>query len=181
MVHKVGAYLGGVRTVECLRQRSVIDDVTGCWHWRLATEGNVPKVSLILPDGSRTSMRGRRAALFLAGAKLRPAVFAIPRCKSADCVNPDHVWPGTRAQHGKWLSSDGRLRNQPSRAAANQRAKRARKNLKLSIEKAREIRASTETQSELARRFGVSQAVIWSVVHGRLWREPGVSIFNGPT
>jgi hypothetical protein len=76
-------------------------------------------------------------------------------CRNRACCNPAHLEAVTRAVNT-----------------------RRGKNTKLTLEKAREIRAlraEGATYPELVERFAVSDSAIWSVLSGRSWRE-GVAI-----
>jgi hypothetical protein len=164
MPHATGTYLGGIRTLEDLRQRCVIDAETGCWHWRLSFSQGSPRVHLQHPAaaGGRlgVAMRGRRAALLLAtGSDLPPGHFAFARacCKADDCVNPAHSRSGNRQQHGEWLRKTGKVKNLLTKSLA-----------------------SDEPNQALADRLGVSKFVIYQVRNGRthVGALPGASVFS---
>ena len=123
MSHEEGAYLGGVRDIESLRQRCVIDDITGCWHWSLSIDKGAPMMHVRLRDGTRKKMRGRRGAAYLSGRDLKPGqvAYACNGCETLDCCNPNHAKVGNRSQHGKWLAGSGLARNLPSKAAASRK------------------------------------------------------------
>ena len=106
MSHPHGTYLGGIRNLDDLRLRCVVDEDTGCWHWRLSKCDGVPKVHVTHPALPRPGhiMRGRRAALLLARGRDLPAghvAYARLTCQSADCVNPSHCQSGDRHAHGR--------------------------------------------------------------------------------
>lgn len=186
MPHATGTYLGGIRTLEDLRQRCVIDADTGCWHWRLSFSQGSPRVHLQHPAaaGGRlgVAMRGRRAALLLAtGSDLLPGHFAFARacCKADDCVNPAHSRSGNRQQHGEWLRKTGKVKNLLTKSLASRRMwdQRGRK---VTPAMRDEILASDEPNQALADRLGVSKFVIYQVRNGRthVGALPGASVFN---
>lgn len=182
MSHPEGAYLGGIRTVECLRARCVVDEDTGCWHWRMAMVQGAPKVHFLAPDtGMKTHARGRRAALYLMRGKDLPAgmhAFARLQCKSDDCVNPAHTRMGTREQHGAWLRATGKHKGLPSKMAAA-RKRWAGKRV-LTPEMVAEIRSSDLSTYKLAAKIGVAQYTIWSCRVGRSHKTEirGASVFS---
>lgn len=179
MSHPHGAYLGGIRTIEDLRQRCRVDDLSGCWHWSLCITQGMPKVHFVL-NGKRGCSRGRKAALLLSGKEVKPGhvVFAIRKCTSDDCVNPEHSRSDNRKNHGSYLRASGKAKTPAKSAAARENILHHR--AKITMEKAREIRASTETQAALAKQYGIAQSAIWSIKHNRAWKEslPGASVFN---
>lgn len=180
MSHPEGVYLGGIRTVECLRKRSRVDECTGCWHWGMACVQGSPKVHYVAPDtGLRIAQRGRRAALHLQrGADLPAKRYAIAKCDSDDCVNPEHSRVGTRTELGQWLRRSGRVKNLPSKSAASRKGWDGRR--KLTPADVVLIRTSTETDQQLAARLGVSAFCVWSARIGKSHRHvmAGASVFN---
>lgn len=168
-----GTYLGGVRSVECLRQRSFVDPESGCWHWRLAIWDKSPRVHL--QDGTVT--RGRRAAVRLAlGRDLLPGKVAVPvmRCASDDCVNPAHAYEGTRIEHAAWMRHHGRMAT-PAKRLAAAAALHGQRRIKLNLEKAREIRLSDAPRIELQNRYGVGPTAINDVLNGKTWLDSAVA------
>lgn len=177
-----GFYLGGIRTVEDLRQRCYVDDITGCWHWRMALDDGFPTVHFVTPDtGRHAKMRGRRATLYLARGKDLPrghGAFAKLCCESKDCVNPDHARSGDRKAHGEYLQRSGIVKGLPGKIAAAKARWMGRR--KLSAEAVAEIRRGGMSDYRFAEKFGVSQFAVWSARVGRSHKEvPGAgSVFN---
>lgn len=181
MTHDTGAYLGGIRSVECLRQRSRVDADTGCWHWGLAIVQSAPKVHFLAPDtGLQVCMRGRRAALYLLRGERPPAkhvAFAARHCPSADCVNPEHAVSGPRHAHGQWLRRTGVTVGLASKCAGARKGWAHRR--KLTPEAVADIRSSTDSIKVLALRYGVSAYAVWSARIGKSHRPSmaGSSVF----
>jgi hypothetical protein len=173
MSHAHGTYLGGIRTVECLRQRSRVDPVTGCWHWGLSLTRGVPILHCVTPDdGRRIKLRGRRAALYLQrGKDLAKGQIAFARmcCESDDCVNPEHSRSGNKKAFMAWLVASGRfIKGKTSNANAAAWDKRGRT---LTPDMVREIRSTDESTYALAQRFGVSQCAVWLARRGKTHRH----------
>lgn len=181
MSHPAGTYLGGIRTLEDIRLRCRIDDETGCWIWSLGAVEGFPRIELQPLGGKRRRVTGTTAiAILKTGAKPGKGMVAYCACCVNLCVNPEHVAVGTRAQHGAHITKSGRWKGSPARLKANRKNVRNRASTKLSIHKAREIRASPLTEMELSRIYGVPASQIGSIRRGRAWREGAVnsSIFN---
>lgn len=184
MSHAHGTNLGGIRTLDDLKARCVIDDITECWHWTLAMWKNAPRVHLLTPDtGRKITARGRRAALYLARGEDMPrghVAFARLGCTSADCCNPEHCRSGTKKAWGKYLKQSGRVKGLPSKCVGARKAwdKRGRT---LTPDMVAQIRNNTTaTTRELAQQLGITQYAIWSVLNGLTHRPlmRGASIFN---
>ena len=137
----------GVRTLEDLRIRCVIDSETGCWLWRGAftrssDRRGQPTSRVWLPDapdGMAKTGTATRAAWLLSGRELEAGhVVWRSRCTNSACINPGHGASGTRtAMHAAFVA-DGRLRGDPRRAAINARN---RSSLLVPVEKVRRAEA----------------------------------------
>lgn len=104
----------------------------------------------------------------------------VPICNNSRCVEHSHIRLLSGAAVTRMAGRRGRF-STPSRAAAVTLGIRAkRKNLKCSLQKAREIRAAEGTYDELAARFGVCRAMIGRIKRNELWREmaPNASVFH---
>jgi hypothetical protein len=175
MSHPAGTYLGGIRTVEDIRQRCRIDRETGCWHWGLAIVDGSPKVHFVDWNGRRRTCRGRRAAVILDRGKDVPRGYEVfPRliCQADDCVNPAHSRIGTRAEVCRYLVQSGKSKNGTKARHLREIVSRRRK---LTDEQVIELRTSTESTYKLAKRFGVSQYAAWSARVGRSHKLVGVA------
>lgn len=163
-----------VRTIEDVKARCFVSDENGCWHWRLGKTRSGAADIRVFVRGKHEHMNGRRAAFILNRGKLPPRghrVFAVPWCASKDCVNPDHLRTGTAAQYGAAIAKTGILKHIPSKVRANRET--ARRNAKLTMEQARQIRASAESASAAAKRFGVSVKTVWSIRNNERYKETG--------
>lgn len=114
----------GVRTLEDIRLRCVIDDIRGCWIWGAAVDNGSPRVWL--PDAAGplragTTTTAARAAWVLSGRPLQPNHLVIRTCTEGRCCRPDHGIAGTRVQLGQVLHTSGHLRGRPERGAVNSR------------------------------------------------------------
>ena len=176
MAHEHGTYLGGIRSLNDLMERCFVDPDTGCWHWRLAKDKGEPRVWL--PE-FRQVFTGRKAAVILSGRQIGKGQLAWGTCRSRDCVFPQHIRVGTRAEMGAWQAKRGVLKHNPKTSAAA--AANARKASKLSPDAVRAIRASNLPQKELAEMYGVHFSTISKVVLDRSWADaaaPNTSVFS---
>lgn len=182
MSHAFGTDLGGIRTVNDLRDRCHVDDITGCWIWKHAAPQGVPHVHFVHPVRKvRTTAKGRRASLIIASGHDLPRGHVAWRkacCHEDLCVNPAHACSGTKAEWGKWLTKTGAVKNLPSKSAG---AKRAwdRRGRKITPEMRQIILNDPASNEKLAKRLGVSSFAIWSCRQGLSHRPgtPGSSVW----
>jgi hypothetical protein len=173
MSHKEGAYLGGIRSVEDLRQRCRVDEDTGCWHWGLCrTPQGYARVYFVMNGKAYTAAARRAAVMLSTGEELRRGhvAFAQKVCQTPiDCANPEHSRASTRSNHGSYIATTGRYKTVRHAAASRATIRRCR--AKITLEDARAIRASDELYRVLAERYGVSEKHICEIRRGKVWKE----------
>lgn len=163
MTEKKKHDFGGVNSLDRLKLRCYINDLTECWHWRLGkyADGRAC-VAISNPGGPSIRMTGRRAAVLLSTGKQLPnGWFAWGTCNSLDCVNPAHTDHGDAKAYGAAMKRLGKHKDKPKKIAAlRQNAKRQRL---LTDEQVAEIRASNLPYEVLGQKYGVAQQTIGSV------------------
>lgn len=150
-----GAYL-----VQCIKDRCEIDEEGGCWDWTLHTVRGVP-------NWRRHDAKGGRVRVLLweaiHGVTCTTNDRIHSKCGDPLCVAPDHLVRTTRGalQRGKRASL--------AKVAAI--AQKARARSPLDWDKVRAIRASDETLTVLAARYGVTFHCISLIRLHKSWRE----------
>ncbi len=86
------------------------------------------------------------------------------RCDVRCCVNPDHLFTGSRSDNMQDASRKGRM---------------GHRHAKLTNEEVREIRASGKRAPELARRYGVPAAIINGVLRRQFYKKEFVFATKG--
>jgi len=182
MSHQVGAYLGGIRTIEDVRKRCRIDDETGCWLWSLYVVNGRPQCCYTLPDGTRRKQSARRCVAELkAGRVLPPTVFAFAaaHCNEPTCANPAHTRTGNRTQANRATAKSARFLAGAARRSMKATICNRLVRAKITMEIAREIRGRTEPAHVLEREYPIKRSAISNIRAGKSWRETvsGASVF----
>lgn len=120
--------------------------------------------------------RGCKRGQYVMARKGDRGPYAVGNIKIILHTENSREWERTPAyRERKRLESTGRRHTQKARAkmSANRRGKYQGGNKKLTPEQVRAIRAAYpgETQTALARQYGVRQGTIWGIVSGIRWRE----------
>lgn len=95
-----------------------------------------------------------------------PGAEVCHSCDTPSCINPEHLFLGTHADNMADMIHKGRARHPPQRGEANGMVR-----LTAAIVLAIREDAARTSQRVLARRYGVNQHTIWSVLHGRTWAQ----------
>lgn len=150
----------GPRHLFCSPVCSVLGRVkiteSGCWEFQGAiTSGGYGQVV----EG-RAKKQAHRLVYEQKNGELPKDIFVCHKCDNRKCVNPDHLFAGTHKDN----MEDAFRKKRMFRGEDNPRAK-------LTEDAVTHIRGSSETLRALAKRHGVSQAVIKSVRAGKHWRH----------
>lgn len=153
--------------IQAIKEQCRIDEETGCWNW--AGGMSRGKAGSMLPvcywNGAIHSVP--RLVMSATGRRLAKGEKAFRKCRNQACVCPSHVTGGSHKEVGRMLAATGGIRGMHRSIIAT---KSSRKRSKINMEIANEIRASTGTAPEIAKRFGVTPALVRHVRNGTTWR-----------
>lgn len=145
------------------RVMSRVVEVGECLEWTGAYSKRSPRIS------HQGVLLNVRRALAIDAEMLEGEAdqrVAVVKCMNWRCVRPDHVLVLSRTENQKRVSS-----RQSNLIRGRKVSAIARKQAKISAEIANEIRESTESQRQIAKRYGVSQSLVYAIKNGRVWRK----------
>ena len=164
----------GVHTLDNLKDRCVIDDITGCWVWGACRDSNgVP--SVYLPAIKRVSSLGFAIGFLRTGAAPAPGVVWHCTCETRQCANPEHRRAGTRSS--QMLAA--KIKHTPQTRARMIAAQR--RGAKLSQADADAIRGSSLMLREIVERYKISEGYACEIRAGKVRKPlaaPGSSVFG---
>lgn len=149
-------------TTQYFRDRSDEDPKTGCWNWKMAFRpGGYGAVRI----GGSTRSAHRVSLMVATGMNPPSDVDACHKCDNRACVNPDHLFFGTRAENMQDCAAKGRVR-------VPMLAGEALTQSKLTEADVLQIRSlSGVSLREIARRYGVDRRTIAFVIKRVTWRH----------
>jgi len=125
---------------------------SGCWLW---TAG-------VFKDGygkmeiKYQYKRAHRISWMIFRGEIPDGMCVCHSCDTPLCVNPDHLFLGTRRENNQDAARKGRMRCWMAKLTASQ---------------VLEIRSSSESGADAARRYGVSKSTISDTRNGKRWRH----------
>lgn len=133
-----------------------------CWLWTSSTyESGYGQFSI-----GHKKMGAHRFSYELHYGPLPDGMFALHKCDVRACVNPNHLFAGTKADNSQDMVNKGRCRAPKGEAVHT---------AKLTAEQVVEIRKSladgTHTQSELAKHYNVSYYTIHGIYTYTTWKH----------
>jgi hypothetical protein len=139
-----------------------VEKTPSCWNWTGSrnkkgygrfglshTKHGEPAIVLTAP----------RVAWTLTNGLIPDGQCVLHKCDNPACVNPEHLWLGTRLDNNRDTIAKGR---------------QGRPSAKLTIEQVQEIRkryAQGENQTSLGRQFGVTNITVHMIVHRKRWKD----------
>lgn len=128
----------------------------GCWVWTSYRD----------KDGyggfsiEHVTFRAHRVAYMMYVGEIDDGMLICHKCDNPSCVNPDHLYQGTQQKNMR----DMRSKN---RGAINNGVLCG--GSKLSESQVLEIRSLKQSQSAIARKYGVAQSTISLIVNRKTW------------
>ena len=142
------------------------------WQWHGCMQGAVP---MMKHDGKVANVR--RLVLIERGVPMK-GYIATYTCSNPACVNPEHTGRSTRTQMNRRNMAEMSCATNTLRVKRIAEIKRLT-NAKLSLDDVRQIRASDDTQRNLAARLGVTQTTVGRIRRGEMWKTFSASPFSG--
>lgn len=169
MPHEHGAHLGGVRTIEDVRQRCHVDEETGCWHLRTARGRKVDttRTHRIWVHGLGSISVTRAVWELTHGCRVPKGKKAVRSCRSRDCVSPEHVVALTDGDHKRLMHSLGLFMVGKRAETFERTCRRA----KLSEDDVRYILSSPWSAAKIAKAYGVRAETISKVRRGESYKH----------
>ena len=137
----------------------------GCWIWQKSTSRNGYGRYAV---GGGVAIGAHRASFAAFIGDIPENMDVCHKCDVRNCVNPAHLFIGTRSENIQDALRKGRLRKHPSRIGSEHPS------AKLNEAKAREILiklAEGRSKKSLSLEYGVSQRVILLISRRELWKH----------
>lgn len=152
-----------IKIIEKLAQIGFEIDENGCHNWK----------GYIQPNGygrfrvAGVSLAAHRAAYVVSRGFIPDGADICHACDNRRCLNPEHLFVGSRQENMLDCKLKGRLSIQqdPSRILRGDR----HKNRKLSSDQVAEIRASTDNAYQVAERYRISPSHVWRLRSNQQW------------
>lgn len=151
-------------------ERSYIPEPnSGCWLWHGRPRGSNAYGGISRHGRTVTA---HRASWELFKGYVPDGMFVLHRCDNSACVNPDHLFLGSEQDNSDDKVSKGRQSRGTAHSAAKRNPARGASNgnSKLTASDIRAIKLTKLPQREIAKMYGVTQALISKIKRGEIWK-----------
>lgn len=135
---------------------------SGCWEW----QGYRDRKGYGRPRIGKGVDSAHRISYQLFVAEIPPGLCVCHKCDNPPCVNPEHLFLGTKADNNADMVAKGRHRSGGChRGTSNGRAKLT----EADVVQIRAAAASGETKRAIARRYSMDESSIGLLVRRITW------------
>lgn len=142
---------------------------SGCWLWLGTPRGSMGYGAFQMEGRNH---QAHRASWLLFRSEIPSGEWVLHQCDNPSCVNPSHLFLGTQADNEADKVAKGRQSRGEAHSAAKINPARGADNgnSKLTIQDVLAIRAATVPQRQIAKAYGVTQALISKIQRGEIWK-----------
>ncbi len=150
-------------------QRSAPD---ACWEWQggIANTG-YGQMSVRRPDGRWTMENTHRIAWKLVQGAIPAGQCVLHRCDNRKCVNPAHLFLGTKADNIADMVSKGRQARGEKKPLTTPLSAQCVAAIKAALAPFTGNRVRRGVVRDLAEKFGVCRASVTNIGKGKTWRH----------
>lgn len=140
------------------RIKSNIKIVNGCWEWNGKRND---KGYGIIRVGTY-NIRAHRASYEAFKCEIPDGLVVCHSCDNPPCVNPDHLWTGTKKQNSQDMVIKDRCNPKPARGTEH-------KGHKLNEMQVKSIRNDNRIAKVIASEYGISMSLVYGIKNGDNW------------
>jgi hypothetical protein len=145
--------------VDRIWEKVQVDPITGCWLWLGATDGR--GYGQIRFGGS--TKRLIRVVYEMVNDIIDPTKDVCHRCDIRRCINPFHLFQGTRLENMQDAVRKDRIQKGEDRPLS--------KLTVITVKQAYTLRQQGWTYDALATKFNVGNPTIWKALNGQTWKH----------
>lgn len=132
-----------------------------CWLWKKATHS---RAGYGIIKHRRKSLAASRVAYYFAWGPIPKGESVLRRCDNPLCVNPEHLFAGSKKEQSRLASA--KIRNRP-KGEQNGMARTTR----LDVIAMREAHKKGDSITKIARDFNLHHRTVSNIVNYRTWRD----------
>lgn len=156
-----------------------VDRTPGCWLWTASLRNKGYGAFTYRENGRAVQDRAHRYSWRLFHGPIPDGLCVLHRCDNPRCVNPAHLFLGTRGDNNADMVAKGRHVPGGTHAVGNYRRGAQHPGAKLTASAVlaiREEHAGGESLGSIARRRGLAVAHVHRIIHRKVWAHLGKEV-----
>lgn len=144
-------------------KNNIVIDNNGCWIWVGSKRNGYGRLIVgSRSDGSRHSETAHRYSWLVFKGEIPAGLFVCHHCDNPACVNPEHLFIGTRQDN-----TDDREQKNRNNHVVGEHTPTAR----LTEQQVIDIRNSNKSSRELGKLYGVNKSSILNIKNRKSWKH----------
>lgn len=144
-----------------------VDKTDDCWIWTGCLSGNRRSTGQPQFRIANKTYYSHRVSWEMANGDIPEDLCVLHKCDVPQCVKPDHLFLGTQLDNIRDMVQKGRARGNNIKGEDHTLHKLVDAN----IREIRQLSVQRVPQRKIAKRYGVSQYVVWAIIHRRMWNH----------
>ena len=151
---------------ERIMSNIIINEFSGCWEWQGSKHNGYGRIIVGSRKDNTRCVKGAHRVAYEIWRGIIPDGYKVcHKCDNPSCVNPDHLFVGTRQDNVN--DRENKNRNVVKVGEEQPRSKLT----KSAVKNARWERAYKGTSfQELANKYGVSKQTMMNAIKGKTWK-----------
>ena len=149
-----------------IMQSVTVNSISGCWEWKGSKRNGYGRMTVgSRLDGTRKTMSAHRMSYIAFKGDIPDGYFVCHKCDNPCCVNPEHLFIGTRQDNID--DRENKHRNVIKVGEEHPRSKLTKKAVK---DARHEHIVNGVSFMTLARKYNVSKSTIQNAINGITWK-----------
>ncbi len=136
---------------------------SGCWEWTATKNKYGYALLRNIPNTKPRMIFAHRVSWIIHNGNIPDELYVLHTCDNRKCVNPDHLFLGTKADN----SNDRDIKRRQAYGQKNGNAKYT----DLDIKNIYAMKDSGMSNPEIAKELNGSRITIWEITTGRKWKH----------
>ena len=158
-----------------IASKYLIDEVTGCWNWNAAFR----KTGYGCLRYERKLVDSHRISYALYNGDIPSDICVCHKCDNRKCINPEHLFLGTKADNSKDMADKGRAAKgdrhgtylHPESIAKGEKHGQSKLSEKDIIQILNGYYFENEKVKDMVKKYPVGRRYIYRIIAGDVWKH----------